>query len=124
MRRGQPVVSCDREYGHSAMQQALQLQPGDIIVLRSSTGSGSTGTVGHFGIFIKEIQGGYDDVYLQTGDGGAVMLSDQRAEICDREIVRYENNIPVLRSLTDGKEKRLDGWINLDKLNQTGTWTY
>jgi hypothetical protein len=34
--------------------------------------------------------------------------------------VRVENNIPILKSPTDGKEKQLDGWVDLDKLTQTG----
>lgn len=99
-------------------------RPGDIIVLRDGTGPGSVGTVGHIGIFIEEYEGGYDDVYWRTGDGGAGTLPDQSAEISDREIGRYENKIPVLISPTDKKEKLLDGWIDLDKLKQTGNWTY
>jgi hypothetical protein len=35
-------------------------------------------------------------------------------------MVRFENNIPILKSPTDLKEKQLDGWVDLDKLEQTG----
>lgn len=44
---------------------------------------------------------------------------NQTASVTTRT-VRVENNVPVLKSPTDLKEKQLDGWVDLDKLEQTG----
>ncbi|HLJ26731.1 MAG TPA: hypothetical protein VKY85_08480 [Candidatus Angelobacter sp.] len=89
-------------------------KPGDIIVLRNGFGSGSAGSVGHVGILVEASA----DVW-RTADGGGGALPDQTAKVTDRT-VRLENNIPILKSPTDGKEKQLDGWVDLDKLQQTG----
>jgi len=89
-------------------------KPGDIIVLRNGTGRSSAGTVSHVGILVEATA----DVW-RTADGGGGVLPDQTAAVTDRAIVRYENNIPVLKSPTDNKEKVLDGWVDLDRLTQT-----
>jgi hypothetical protein len=89
-------------------------QPGDIIVLRNGVGQGSAGSIGHVGILVEAGQ-----TEWRTADGGGGALPDQTASVTTRT-VRFENNIPILKSPTDLKEKQLDGWVDLDKLEQTG----
>jgi hypothetical protein len=89
-------------------------QPGDIIVLRNGVGKGSAGTVGHVGILVEAGQ-----TEWRTADGGGGALPDQTASVTTRT-VRFENNISILKSPTDLKEKQLDGWVDLDKLEQSG----
>jgi hypothetical protein len=89
-------------------------QPSDIIVLRNGVGKGSAGSVGHVGILVEA-----GEAEWRTADGGGGALPDQTASVTTRT-VRFENNIPILKSPTDLKEKQLDGWIDLDKLEQTG----
>jgi hypothetical protein len=87
---------------------------GDIIVLRNGVGKASAGTVGHVGILVEA-----GETEWRTADGGGGALPDQTASVTTRT-VRLENNIPILKSPTDLKEKQLDGWVDLDKLEQTG----
>ena len=89
-------------------------KPGDIIVLRSGFGPSSVGTAGHVGILVEA-----SETVWRTADGGGGALPDQTAKVTDRT-VRIEKSIPILKSPTDGKEKQLDGWVDLDKLQQTG----
>jgi len=89
-------------------------QPGDIIVLRNGVGKGSAGSVGHVGILVEA-----GEAEWRTADGGGGALPDQTASVTTRT-VRLENNIPILKSPTDLKEKQLDGWVDLDKLEQSG----
>ena len=89
-------------------------QPGDIIVLRNGVGKASTGSVGHVGILVEA-----GEAEWRTADGGGGALPDQTATVTTRT-VRFENNIPILKSPTDLKEKQLDGWVDLDKLEQGG----
>jgi hypothetical protein len=89
-------------------------QPGDIIVLRNGVGKASTGSVGHVGILVEA-----GEAEWRTADGGGGALPDQTATVTTRT-VRFENNIPILKSPTDLKEKQLDGWVDLDKLEQNG----
>jgi hypothetical protein len=88
-------------------------QPGDIIVLRNGVGKGSAGSVGHVGILVEAGESEW-----RTADGGGGTLPDQTASVTTRT-VRFENSIPILKSPTDLKEKQLDGWVDLDKLEQT-----
>jgi hypothetical protein len=87
-------------------------QPGDIIVLRNGVGKASTGSVGHVGILVEA-----GEAEWRTADGGGGTLPDQTASVTTRA-VRFENDIPILKSPTDLKEKQLDGWVDLDKLEQ------
>ena len=87
-------------------------KPGDIIVLRDRVGK-SPG-VGHVAILVV-----IRDTEWLTADGGGGALPDQTASVTHRT-VRFVNGIPVLKSPTDGKEKQLDGWVDLDRLKQTG----
>ena len=89
-------------------------QPGDIIVLRNGIGKSSAGSVGHVGILVEA-----GETEWRTADGGGGGLPDQTASVTTRT-VRFENSIPILKSPTDLKEKQLDGWVDLDKLEQTG----
>jgi hypothetical protein len=89
-------------------------QPGDIIVLRNGVGKASTGSVGHVGILVEA-----GETEWRTADGGGGTLPDQTASVTTRT-VRFENDIPILKSPTDLKEKQLDGWVDLDKLEQNG----
>src|SRR5204862_1037022 len=89
-------------------------QPGDIIVLRNGIGKSSAGLVGHVGILVEA-----GETEWRTADGGGGGLPDQTASVTTRT-VRFENSIPILKSPTDLKEKQLDGWVDLDKLEQTG----
>jgi len=89
-------------------------QPGDIIVLRNGVGKGSIGSVGHVGILVEA-----GETEWRTADGGGGALPDQRASVTART-VRFANDIPILKSPTDLKEKQLDGWVDLDKLEQSG----
>ncbi|HEY6969335.1 MAG TPA: hypothetical protein VJA94_09025 [Candidatus Angelobacter sp.] len=89
-------------------------KPGDIVVLRNGVGAGSAGSVGHVGILVEA----GTDVW-RTADGGGGVLPDQTARVTERT-VRWENNIAILKSPTDNREKQLDGWVDLDKLSQTG----
>src|SRR5947207_8128990 len=89
-------------------------QPGDIIVLRNGIGKSSAGSVGHVGILVEA-----GETEWRTADGGGGGLPDQTASVTART-VRFENSIPILKSPTDLKEKQLDGWVDLDKLEQTG----
>jgi len=89
-------------------------QPGDIIVLRNGVGQGSAGSVGHVGILVEA-----GETEWRTADGGGGALPDQTASVTTRT-VRFENSIAILKSPTDLKEKQLDGWVDLDKLEQTG----
>ncbi len=90
-------------------------KPGDIIVLRSGFGKGTAGTVGHVGILVEAT-----DTEWRTADGGGGTLPDQTASVTTRTVRLDDNNIPILKSPTDGREKQLDGWVDLDKLEQTG----
>jgi len=87
-------------------------QPGDIIVLRNGVGKSSAGSVGHVGILVEA-----GDTEWRTADGGGGTLPDQTASVTTRT-VRFDDNIPILKSPTDLKEKQLDGWVDLDKLGQ------
>lgn len=89
-------------------------QPADIIVLRNGVGKASAGSVGHVGILVEA-----GEAEWRTADGGGGILPDQTASVTTRT-VRLENSIPILKSPTDLKEKQLDGWVDLDKLEQTG----
>ena len=89
-------------------------QPGDIIVLRNGVGKASAGSVGHVGILVEA-----GETEWRTADGGGGTLPDQTASVTTRA-VRFENDIPILKSPTDLKEKQLDGWVDLDKLEQNG----
>jgi hypothetical protein len=89
-------------------------QPGDIIVLRNGVGKASAGSVGHVGILVEA-----GEAEWRTADGGGGTLPDQTASVTTRT-VRFENDIPILKSPTDLKEKQLDGWVDLDKLEQSG----
>ena len=89
-------------------------QPGDVIVLRNGVGRASAGTVGHVGILVER-----GETEWRTADGGGGALPDQTASVSTRQ-VRFENSIPILKSPTDLKEKQLDGWVDLDRLEQTG----
>lgn len=89
-------------------------QPGDIIVLRNGVGKASAGSVGHVGILVEA-----GEAEWRTADGGGGALPDQTASVTTRT-VRFENDIPIVKSPTDLKEKQLDGWVDLDKLEQGG----
>jgi hypothetical protein len=89
-------------------------RPGDIIVLRNGTGNSSAGSVGHVGILVES-----GEAEWRTADGGGGALPDQTASVTTRS-VRFENSIPILKSPTDLKEKQLDGWVDLEKLERTG----
>jgi hypothetical protein len=89
-------------------------KPGDIIVLRNGFGSTSAGSVGHVGILVEA-----GKTKWRTADGGGGQLPDQTANVTERD-VRWIDNTPILKSPTDLKEKQLDGWVDLDKLQQTG----
>jgi hypothetical protein len=89
-------------------------QPGDIIVLRNGVGKASAGSVGHVGILVEA-----GEAEWRTADGGGGTLPDQTASVTTRA-VRFENDIPILKSPTDLKEKQLDGWVDLDELEQNG----
>src|SRR6266446_6810362 len=89
-------------------------QPADIIVLRNGVGKASAGSVGHVGILVEAGESEW-----RTADGGGGALPDQTASVTTRT-VRFENDIPILKSPTDLKEKQLDGWVDLDKLEQNG----
>ena len=88
-------------------------KPGDIIVLRNGIGKAATG-VGHVGILVEAQKDKW-----RTADGGGGSLPDQTAQVTDRA-VRWVDGVPIMKSVTDIKEKELDGWIDLDKLEQTG----
>jgi hypothetical protein len=90
-------------------------QPGDIIVLRNGVGKTSVGTIGHVGILVE-----VGETEWRTADGGGGALPDQTASVTTRTIRFDDNKIPILKSPTDLKEKQLDGWVDLDKLEQTG----
>jgi hypothetical protein len=88
-------------------------QPGDIIVLRNGVGKGVAASVGHVGIVVEA---GATEWRTADRDG---TLPDQTASVTTRT-VSFDNSIPILKSPTDLKKKQLDGWIDLDKLKQTG----
>jgi hypothetical protein len=88
-------------------------KPGDIIVLRNGIGKAATG-VGHVGILVEAQKDKW-----KTADGGGGELPDQTAEVTVRD-VRWVDGVPIMKSVTDTKEKELDGWVDLDKLEQTG----
>jgi hypothetical protein len=88
-------------------------KPGDIIVLRNGVGKGATG-VGHVGILVEARKDKW-----KTADGGGGSLPDQTAAVTERD-VRWVDGVPIMKSVTDIKEKELDGWVDLDKLEQTG----
>jgi hypothetical protein len=88
-------------------------KPGDIIVLRNGVGKGATG-VGHVGILVEARKDKW-----KTADGGGGSLPDQTAAVTERD-VRWLDGVPIMKSVTDIKEKELDGWVDLDKLEQTG----
>jgi hypothetical protein len=64
-----------------------------------------------------------DKLEWWTADGGGGIMPNQVCKINRRPVTKFVNGIPVLHSPTDGKDKLLDGWISLDKLKQTGSWT-
>ena len=88
---------------------------GDIIVLRNGVGKGSAGSVGLVGILIE----GSASVW-RTADGGGGQLPDQTASVTDRKVKLSPEGIPILISPTDGREKQLDGWVDLDQLPRQG----
>jgi hypothetical protein len=89
-------------------------QPGDIIVLRDGVGKATAGTIGHVGILVSAGESEW-----RTADGGGGALPDQTASVSTRTVRFDDNKIPILKSPTDLKEKQLDGWIDLDRLEQT-----
>jgi hypothetical protein len=89
-------------------------QPGDIIVLRDGVGKATAGTIGHVGILVSAGESEW-----RTADGGGGALPDQTASVSTRTVRFDDNKIPILKSPTDLKEKQLDGWVDLDKLEQT-----
>jgi len=89
-------------------------KPGDIIVLRNGVGKSATG-VGHVGILVEA---GKDT--WRTADGGGGALPDQTAEVTERTVT-WTDGVPIMKSPTDLQPKELDGWIDLDKLEQTGS---
>ena len=89
-------------------------KPGDILVFRNGVGSGTAGTLGHTGILYKITP----DVWY-TADGGGGLLPDQTVALTPRT-VEWINDIPILKSPTDIRKKQLDGWVDLDRLEQTG----
>jgi hypothetical protein len=133
--RDQTLIPTDNgqyKIGPGAMELGLYIkadgtnkpQRGDIIVLKYPPGHKLAGYTAHVAIFIKEIEGVYDDISWQTASGGGGTLPDQSASIGESDIVGYVDKIPKMKSPTDNMEKVLDGWISLDKLTQTGNWTY
>lgn len=88
-------------------------KPGDIIVLRNGTGKAATG-VGHVGILVEA-----GKTEWRTADGGGGQLPDQTAEVTVRTVT-WTNGVPIMKSPTDREPKELDGWIDLDQLDQTG----
>jgi hypothetical protein len=88
-------------------------KPGDIIVLRNGVGKGATG-VGHVGILVEARKDKW-----KTADGGGGSLPDQTAAVTERD-VRWVDGVPIMKSVTDIKEKELDGWVDLDRIEQTG----
>jgi hypothetical protein len=93
-------------------------QPGDVLVLRSGVGKASAGSVGHVGILVEINTDDPDHEVWRTADGGGGLLPDQSAQVTNRTVRRDENNIPILKSPTDNREKQLDGWVDLDKLER------
>jgi hypothetical protein len=88
-------------------------KPGDIIVLRNGVGKAATG-VGHVGILVEA-----GKTEWRTADGGGGQLPDQTAEVTVRTVT-WTNGVPIMKSPTDKEPKELDGWIDLDQLDQTG----
>ena len=89
-------------------------KPGDILVLRNGVGAKSAGSIGHVGILVE-----IGEEEWHTADGGGGMLPDQTAAVSLRTVRYDDDGIPILKSVTDGREKQLDGWIDLDLLTQT-----
>ena len=85
--------------------------PGDIIVLRRGVGKEFVGTIGHIGILCSISE---DEWY--TADGGGGSLPDQTAAKTQRVVTKGPNDSLILKSVTDGKLKQFDGWIDLDLL--------
>jgi hypothetical protein len=83
------------------------------LALASCVGKGATG-VGHVGILVEARKDKW-----KTADGGGGSLPDQTAAVTERD-VRWVDGVPIMKSVTDIKEKELDGWVDLDKLEQTG----
>jgi hypothetical protein len=90
-------------------------QPGDILVMRNGIGPGTEGTVGHVDILVAITDDAKGSVWT-TADGGGGMLPDQSAAKTDRRVEFGAKNVPILVSVTDGKRKQVDGWIDLDRL--------
>ncbi len=92
--------------------------PGDLVVLRDGNTTKATG-VGHVGLIVS-----VSDEHWYTGDGGGGRLDagEQSAEAGARLVVyttpdaTHKKGIPILRSVTDGLEKLVDGWVILDKI--------
>ncbi len=92
--------------------------PGDLVVLRDGPTIKATG-IGHVGIIVS-----VSDEVWYTGDGGGGSLDqgEQSADVGYRVITyttpdaTHPKGIPVLKSVTDGKEKMVDGWVILDKI--------
>lgn len=89
-------------------------KPGDILVFQNGVGPATAGTVAHVGILYKITP---ESWFTAAGGGG--QLPDQTATVSE-QTVEWVNNVPVLKSPTDTKKKQLDGWIDLDRLEQTG----
>lgn len=101
-----------------AVDPPILPSPGDLLVLRDGPTPAATG-VGHVGIIVSVS----DEVWC-TGDGGGGSLDagEQSAGVGYRLITytkpteTHKKGIPVLKSVTDGKEKMVDGWVILDKI--------
>lgn len=85
--------------------------PGDIIVLRRGVGKAFVGSIGHIGILCSITEGEW-----YTADGGGGQLPDQTAAKTQRTVTKAPDGSLILRSVTDGKLKQFDGWIDLDLL--------
>jgi hypothetical protein len=98
--------------------------PGDIVVLRDGA-TPDAGGVGHVGIVVSA----NEELWVTAnGGGGSLDNGEQSATVSEQTLIYYTDpkdpkyadkfprGRPVFKSVTDNKDKLVDGWIVLDKV--------
>lgn len=99
-----------------AREEPILPEPGDVLVLRDGI---DTQSLGHVNILVSAST----DVWCTADGGGGVKKNDEQTAGVGDRIVKYTtpdekfpHGRPIVVSVTDGKEKLVDGWVVLDRI--------
>lgn len=99
-----------------AKEEPTMPEPGDVLVLRNGI---DTKDLGHVNILVSASE----DVWRTAdGGGGHKASNEQTATVGDRVVKytapdeKFPKGRPIVVSVTDGKEKLVDGWVVLDRV--------